>query len=434
MPDRVQRPAQGGTYRVVRRRYVDGSFIIEGRRVRKALCKLANVERAPSGKKRTAKQIHDAIEAIWESKRRELEEGLGEAPGDTVPMSRLFADWMRQAADRGRSAATQRSRALCRDYYLGLVGDHPVEEALPHVRRRGYDLAHADAFRAGLRNLRAPRGNQVRPLSPARINTYLRLLHGALLHAEQRYWLVRAPRVEKVAEPRRPTRAPRPEDIAAMRRRLVHLSRTAPHGRDRYQYRLHRVLFYLLLGTGMRGGEALPLRRDQVDLERRAILLVKTKTGAPRIVRIGHFLAGKLRAHFAAHPGQTQLFEHPTRPGAPAWRGVAEASKAFARHMAEVGIEGAFKPLHGYRAGLATLALNDIALPPTALRDQLGHTDLQTTLRYYVTGMGDAQLATVDALEGRLLRGRNGKNGNGVSAASVPDSGENTAHERVRPA
>jgi hypothetical protein len=104
--------------------------------------------------------------------------------------------------------------------------------------------------------------------------------------------------------------------------------------------------------------------------------------------------------------------------------------------MAEVGIEGAFKPLHGYRAGLATLALNDIALPPAALRDRLGHTEVQTTLRYYVAGMGDAQLAAVDALEGRLLRGGNGRNGSGrgLLATNAPGSSANTSQGSVRPA
>ena len=69
------------------------------------------------------------------------------------------------------------------------------------------------------------------------------------------------------------------------------------------------------LVAGMRRSEAYHLKRDQIDLKNRSILLLTTKTGEARVCRIPQFLTDRLAAHFEAHPEGTWLFEHPKKPG-----------------------------------------------------------------------------------------------------------------------
>ena len=241
-------------------------------------------------------------------------------------------------------------------------------------------------------------------MSPARVNTYLARLSSALRLAYQRGWIDREPQIEYVKETKVPPRVPNSGHIRVIRERLIVLCRAPGDRQQAYQYRLQRVLFYVLLFTGMRPMEARVLPREHVDLEKRAILLVKTKTGKPRVVRIGRFLAGKLRAHFAATPGHRLVFEARAGGGVPAWDKTAAMGKAMRRHMEVLGITGAFKALYGYRAGFSTGGLNDVGVPAASVMAQLGHTGLQTTLDHYVTGLDQAQLVMVDEMEKRFFQ------------------------------
>ena len=400
---RVTAPPHGSNWRVSSKGYVEGAFIVDGKRFFRNLGRLDVLLKASSGKRRTEKALNAAIQPLWDAKRDELLEAMPPAPGETVPMSEVFKEWIKDGNGADLNVKTIRTREKLRDYYKRLVGDHPVEEFLPDVQRLAYDPKRASAFRAGLREMKVLRGKTQVKLSAARINTYLGLLSSTLNFAVERFWLGRAPRIEKVKERAPLVRIPKPEHVKAIRKRLVGLCRQAKHPRELAFYKMHRLLFYLLFFTGVRGGEAINILRGNVFLDRRWILLEQTKTGDPRLVRFGPFLRGKLRAHMAATEGK-YLFAHPHDAIRPAWKSVAEASQAMRRHIEDAGHKGAFKALHGYRAGFATLGLNDLSIPGEAIRPQLGHKDLSTTLEYYVSRMDVAQAGAIDSMERELRR------------------------------
>jgi integrase len=397
----IKRPRHGACFRIVRGEYVDGIFHIDGRRAFRGLCRLAEIERGPSGRRRTERQIEIAIGELWEAKRAELEGRLGSPHDAGKPMAEAFAAWRAHTEARGRSPLTLVEIARTCRYYLELVGEHPVGDS---------STWHADRFLEGLKG---------RGIAPASINAHLSRLATFWRYAAERDMLAALPRVTRVKAEHPPRRVPTPEQVAALLAHLERLVAGRRHGRERYHYELHLLLAKVLLGTGMRSGEALAIRRDQVDLGARAIRLLKTKTGEPRTIRLPQFLARDIAAHVKAHPFGQYLFAHPTRPDQPAWQSSAALTKAFTRHYEALGIQGLFKPLHGFRALFATAGLNNVGVDPLIMMAQIGHADIKTTRTYYVAGLADAQLRAVDAIEEAFLAPLLGRQG--ALAQSVLD-------------
>lgn len=381
----IKRPRHGACFRIVRGEYVDGIFHIDGRRAFRGLCRLAEIERGPSGRRRTERQIEIAIGELWEAKRAELEGRLGSPHDAKKPIGAAFTEWQAHTAARGRSPQTLVEIGRSCRYYLELVGEHRVGDSATW---------HADRFLAGLK---------AREIAPASINSHLSRLATFWRYAAERDMLAALPRVARVKAEHPPRRVPTPEQVTALLAHLERLVAATRHGRERYHYVLHRLLALVLLGTGVRSGEALAIRRDQVDLEARAIRLVKTKTGEPRTIRLPRFLAAAIAAHLKAHPFGPYLFGHPTKPDRPAWQSSAALTKAFTRHYEALGIQGLFKPLHGFRALFATAGLNNVGVDPLIMMAQIGHADIKTTHTYYVAGLADAQLRAIDAIEEAFL-------------------------------
>ncbi len=65
----------------------------------------------------------------------------------------------------------------------------------------------------------------------------------------------------------------------------------------KYRRRLSYVLFGLIAVTGMRPGEALRLKREDVDLEKGWIFIRKTKQGAERVIPVHHTTRRILRLY-----------------------------------------------------------------------------------------------------------------------------------------
>ena len=381
----ITRPRNGGCFRITRAGYVDGIFIIDGKRAFKGLCKMADIEVAPSGRKRTLVQLNAIVQQMWDEKREAIEAELGRVTGSTSPVSQALEDWKAHTEAKGRSPLTLSEIARTSRYYLEIVGEHPVGEAATW---------HADTFLKGLRE---------RDIAEASINTHLSRLATFWRFCLDRELIVSAPKVTRVKEIRKPRRVPTPEQVAAL---LVHLDgklSSTTHGREQYFLELHRLLVLVLLGTGMRSGEALNIQRKHIDLDNRAIQLEKTKTNQPRICRIPRFLAEAIAMRQKAYPFQQYLFGHPTQPAKTAWKSTAALTKAFTRHYEDIGIQGEFKPLHGFRALFATAGLNNVGVDPLVMMNQIGHADIKTTQNYYVASMQDAQLRAVDAIEEGFL-------------------------------
>lgn len=154
----------------------------------------------------------------------------------------------------------------------------------------------------------------------------------------------------------------------------------------------------LLLGSGMRLGEAVGL--DQADVGDGFVRVRVTKTKI-RAVPISDDADDAIRSAIAAAPRsgpREPVFFGPRR--ADRLRGDS-VSQAFPRLMRAAGL-GHLTP-HGLRHGAATLMLS-AGVPMRAIADQLGHATPSITANVYAHVIPDLQRAAVQALERRRAR------------------------------
>jgi|GEM_PF-1993365 len=169
------------------------------------------------------------------------------------------------------------------------------------------------------------------------------------------------------------------------------------------------LLWLLLLGTGMRLGEALALRWSDVDIAARTIAirqaikegsgpvtLGRTKTGNRRQVRIPAFVVDALKPHRSElRAGKGFMFVtegggHPRRSNL--------RSRHFAPIIEKAGLGAtddlAAPTIHSLRHTAATLALIGGA-PAKAVASRLGHSSTRVLAKHYehLAAGGDAALA-----------------------------------------
>ena len=156
-----------------------------------------------------------------------------------------------------------------------------------------------------------------------------------------------------------------------------------------------RTLLLLLYGAGLRIGEALSLRLDDVDLEEKVLRVRESKFYKTRLVPIGNDLCGVLRAHVAIRYQQRPTSDDVlfvTRTGGPVPDHLVQA--AFRRLRARTHVhrkdEIRQQPrLHDLRHSAAVHRLiawyrsgADVQRLLPKLATYLGHIDVASTQRY----------------------------------------------------
>jgi integrase len=163
------------------------------------------------------------------------------------------------------------------------------------------------------------------------------------------------------------------------------------------------ALYALLLGSGLRLGEAIALDWRDVDLERGVVAVRAGKTArARRLVKIAPFAASALRAHRA----RSAI----VGAGEPVFRGIRRgerlrADAAYAHWMrlrADAGLPA--MRIHDLRHGHASLLLAR-GTPMRLIADQLGHANPALTARVYAHVLDSQLEAAVEGL-GELVKGR----------------------------
>jgi integrase len=175
----------------------------------------------------------------------------------------------------------------------------------------------------------------------------------------------------------------------------------------------YRTIFALLWSTGLRAGELLGLRvgdldfdrklihpRTQADDRKRELRGLKTPKSRDAIPMTGETigrLQDYLKNHWKDNP-QGLLF--PNRRGRPCKR--ANVVKFGLWPILErLGHPTHRFGLHAFRHGLGT-AMADARVSPKVVQSILRHTDIKTTLRYYVHVDDDVQrdaLAQIQSLQ-----------------------------------
>jgi integrase len=181
------------------------------------------------------------------------------------------------------------------------------------------------------------------------------------------------------------------------------------------------LLIRLLATTGMRLGEALALRWDDVDLVARAIRLADAKAGA-RIVHLGTSAVAFLDA--VPDDERTGAVVQGHQPGKSLPFGTAQ--HAWARLRMRAGIPDG--RLHDLRHTAGTFAALTGA-NAFAVRDLLGHRTLAMTGRY-VERAADMVRTTADAVSARVAAalGRD----NAVQAKVIDLAKEPRVRKRAR--
>jgi integrase len=175
----------------------------------------------------------------------------------------------------------------------------------------------------------------------------------------------------------------------------------------------YRTMFTIAAMTGLRAGELLGLRVANIDFERLMICPRKQADDRTRVLRelktkksrtpvpITQETATVLRNYLKTHWKQNEdglLF--PNRKGRPCKR--ANVVK-FGLHpiLKKLNLPTHKAGLHAFRHGLGT-ALADAGASPAILQKTLRHSDIKTTLRFYIhadAGVQRQALAQVQSLQ-----------------------------------
>lgn len=333
---------------------------------------------------------------------------------DPVAFERFAREWVATyPAAKGLKRST-------REGYAAVVENHLIPE-FGRVKLEALDSRKVEDYVAAKRRA---------GFAPRTVNRHLNLLHQILASAERRA-LVRANAVSHVDRPREPRRRwtiLTPPEIARVERAFDQLVGGA-EGEERAWLEQARVVFLMVLGTGVRRGELLGLRWRDVQLAdpdgatlrvRETVVLGHADTpksaAGERTIALGPRLADEL----FQHRGRTRfegdderVFCHPTRGSVLDHQRYGETLKLA---LAKAKIERPMRPFHDGRHSSITNAAA-AGLSPAALMARAGHSDFKTT-QGYIDLAGETFRAEAARLEERLF-GRTGtKNGYQIDSTS----------------
>ncbi len=209
---------------------------------------------------------------------------------------------------------------------------------------------------------------QDRGLKPTTVNTRLRNVYAFLRFLIIEYTVVSWELMERKIKLKLPDRLPRAIDA----QHLEQLLAVIDNPRD-------RALILILLRTGMRIGELLNCKVDDVDLGEQKILIYQAdKTGVGRVVYYSDDAQQALLAWLRVRdPLKEQLFY-----GRGANPLCYEAARSiFQKYLQKAGLQYSGYTLHCLRHTFATELLN-AGMPLECLRVLLGHGNLEITRRY----------------------------------------------------
>lgn len=147
---------------------------------------------------------------------------------------------------------------------------------------------------------------------------------------------------------------------------------------DSFRSLRHQTIATLLYATGMRLSEGLNITVDDIDADRGIIVVRKTKTRRPRLVRLSNELLYRLRRYWKiVRPPLPLLFpgKDPSGPLNP-----STVQRAFQAAGRDAGLTKRVTP-HVLRHTYATHML-EAGVDLYTVQLLLGHTNLRETLRY----------------------------------------------------
>jgi integrase len=166
------------------------------------------------------------------------------------------------------------------------------------------------------------------------------------------------------------------------------------------------TLMLVLVGTGLRVGEAIGLRREDIDLNRNNLTVRRDvwhgKVNSPkyaaseRVVPLGLILAKHLQEQFTAE--RDWLFEGGS--------GKPLDPRNLAKRQLHPVLDRLGIPRFSWHRlrKLHSTYLGDLSVSPRIMQAQLGHADAALTLNVYTQIIPESQRKAIENLEGLLFQ------------------------------
>jgi integrase len=168
-----------------------------------------------------------------------------------------------------------------------------------------------------------------------------------------------------------------------------------------------KPIVIVALGTGMRRGEQLSLKRDSVDFLRNTITVTATKNGKDREIPMNSEVRSTMLQLCRDKKGGDYLFASTKINGH-----LTEIKKGFKTALSIAGIEGL--TWHDLRATFAT-RLGEAGFDAFTIAQLLGHSDIRMTARYVRV----TERAKLSAVESACLSFQTARH-NGVTKEKQP--------------
>lgn len=315
------------------------------------------------------RQRSQAVDGTFEDAKAARAELVGKVrKGETVrPSKATFGEY----AETWLTGLSKRPRTI--DAYRYALDKH----LLPRFRRRKLAEISTDSVAKMVADM------QKDGFAGWTIQGTLSTLSGCLGHAKRR-GLIPANPVSDLLRDERPT-------VGGDEKRVLdeaEIAAVLEKATDTF-----RPLIAVLIFGGLRHGEALGLRWQDVDFEQgflhvrfqlspqRELAELKTKSGRRDVVLIPQ-LARTLKEHrLASRFSQPAdfLFAAPDGRG----RDQRSAGRGIERTLKRAGLEGQGISAHAFRHTFASLLIVGLKLDPVAVAGQLGHSNPATTLSTY---------------------------------------------------
>jgi integrase len=306
---------------------------------------------------------------------------------------------------KGQAHLSQRTLSGYRAHLTGIVTERLGRLSLRDLRRR-----HVNDFMAGLREETYTRSAAKDAVKRPYAADTIRLIRAALSA------LCSAAVEDEIltANPCLGGRRGRRAGSMTKAQRLAHIRPLSEQDRDRVLAHAGelRALYETMAKAGLRPGEAYAARVDDLDLDKRTLLVERalnldgtvkeTKTGGSRVVRLTASLVRTLRAHLTRLKAKalkrgwgqpTWLF--PTDANEP--QDYTQVAKTLKRVLTAAGVSRHHRP-YDLRHTYASLMLAKGA-PLTFVSHQLGHANPGTTLRHYARWIPGEGAEFADLLE-----------------------------------
>ena len=140
----------------------------------------------------------------------------------------------------------------------------------------------------------------------------------------------------------------------------------------------HRTIIMLLYSTGMRLSEIAKLKIADIDSKNMRIKIVQGKGAKDRFTILGEQVLLELRAYYIIYKPKEYLFNG-SRPGGPI--SPRNIEHLVQKAVAQIGLASKHYTVHTIRHSFATHLVDNGADLHT-VKELLGHTSLQTTMRY----------------------------------------------------